>query len=144
MDKTPIWLKIGTHKAPIKKAKIPMIIPAEVGVSLLGAKLIKEYWEGIKFAIKFVDAVANKIKNKTITVKNILSNFPIISVGLTRILSIFARSLFKIISEPITIKIAKIENKIRLIIKLKFPFFNSLSFLTNLEKSPKLTIIIEK
>ena len=47
-------------------------------------------------------------------------------------------------STPITIKIAKIENKIRLIIKLKFPFFNSLSFLTNLEKSPKLTIIIEK
>ena len=42
----------------------------------------------MKFAIKFVDAVANKIKNKTITVKKILSNFPIISVGFVKILSI--------------------------------------------------------
>ena len=48
------------------------------------------------------------------------------------------------ISEPITIKIANIENKIKLIIKLKFHFFNSLLFFTNREKSPKLTMTIAK
>ena len=42
-DKTPIWLIIGTQADPIKKAKIPMIIPDFVGVNLLGAKLINEY-----------------------------------------------------------------------------------------------------
>ena len=83
IDRTPIWLNIGTHKPPIKKAKIPIITPEDVGDNLFGAKLIKEYWEGIKFAIKFVDAVANKIKIKAIILKKILSNFPIISVGLT-------------------------------------------------------------
>ena len=36
------------------------------------------------------------------------------------------------------------ENIIRFKIKLKFPFFNSLSFLTYLEKSPKFRITIEK
>ena len=60
-------------------------MPDEVGPNLPGIRLIKQFWEGIKLAIKFVDAVANKIKNKTIILKKILSNFPIISVGLTRI-----------------------------------------------------------
>ena len=43
-----------------------------------------------------------------------------------------------------SIKTANIENNIKLIIKLAFPFFNSLSFFTNLEKSPKLTNTMEK
>ena len=137
-------LEYMQFKDPIKKAKIPIIIPEEVGVNLLGAKLIKEFWDGMKFAIKFVDAVANNINNKTIILKVIFSNFPMISVGLTKIRSLFGRFWFKIISAPITIKIANIENNIKLRIKLVFPFFNSLSFLTNLEKSPKLTSKIEK
>ena len=43
-----------------------------------------------------------------------------------------------------TIKIEKKENIIKFIIKLKLPFFKSFSFLTYLEKSPKLIIKIEK
>ena len=50
----------------------------------------------------------------------------------------------KIISTPKTIRIVRNENKIKLIIKLILPLFNSSSFLTYLEKSPKLTTIIEK
>ena len=46
------------------------------------------------------------------------------------------------ISTPKTIRIARNENKIKLIIKLILPLFNSSSFLTYLEKSPKLTITI--
>ena len=38
----------------------------------------------------------------------------------------------------------KKENIIKFKIKDKFPFFNSLSFFTYLEKSPKLIIKIEK
>ena len=72
----------------MKKPKIPIITPEDVEFNLLGIRLIKQFCEGIKFAIKLVDAVANKIKNKAITLKKILSNFPIISVGLTKILSI--------------------------------------------------------
>jgi len=48
-----------------------MIIPDDVGVSLSGKKLIKEYWEGTKLAIKLVEADANKIKKITIMLKNI-------------------------------------------------------------------------
>ena len=59
-----------------------------------------------------------------------LSNFPIISVGLVKILSMFSKFLFKITSDPTTIKTAKKENIIRFIIRLKFPFFNSFSSLT--------------
>ena len=50
----------------------------------------------------------------------------------------------RMISTPKTIKIDKKENKIKLIIKLKLPIFNSFSFFTYLEKSPKLTITTEK
>ena len=39
---------------------------------------------------------------------------------------------------------AKKEKIIKFKIKLKFPFFNSFSFLTYLEKSQKLKITIEK
>ena len=49
-----------------------------------GAKLIKVYCDGIKLAIKFVDADAIIIKHKAKTVINKLSNFPIISVGFVK------------------------------------------------------------
>ena len=62
-------------------------MPEEFELSFLGAKLIKEYFDGIKFAIKFVEAVAKTIKHRTIAVKKVLSNFPIISVGFVSILS---------------------------------------------------------
>ena len=74
----------------------------------------------------------------------VLSNFPIISVGFVKILSISKNLWFKKTSDPTTIKTAKNEKIIKFNIKLKFPFFNSFSFFTYLEKSPKLTIIIEK
>ena len=64
-----------------------------------------------------------------------------ISVGFVNIFSEFS---FKKTSAPITINKAKNENKIKFKIKLKFPFFNSFSSLTYLEKSPKLKITIEK
>ncbi len=144
IDKAPIWLKIGSHNTPIKKLIIPIIKPEDVADNLDGKKFINEYWEGMKFVIKFVDAVANKIKNKTTILKKILSNLPIISVGLTKIRSVFGKFWFKIISAPTTINTANIEKRIRLRIKLRFPFFNSFSFFTNLEKSPKLTSTIEK
>ena len=50
----------------------------------LGIKLIIEYCDGIKLAIKFVDAEATIIKIKTIIVINKLSIFPIMSVGLVK------------------------------------------------------------
>ena len=56
----------------------------------------------------------------------------------------FSKFLFKITSDPTTIKTAKKENIIRFVIRLKFPFFNSLSSLTYREKSPKFTITTEK
>ena len=61
-------------------------------------------------ATKLVDADAITIKNKAIIVICRLSNFPIISVGLVKILSISENFWFKKISEPVTIKIEKKEN----------------------------------
>ena len=54
------------------------------------------------------------------------------------------KELFKKTSEPTTIKTENSENIIKFKIKLKLPLFSSLLSLTYLEKSPKLTIIIEK
>ena len=39
-------------------------MPEEFEFSILGAKFIKEYFDGIKFAIKFVEAVAKTIKHR--------------------------------------------------------------------------------
>ena len=91
-----------------------------------------------------MDADAITIKNRAIIVICRLSNFPIISVGLVKILSKSENFWFKKISEPVTIKTEKKENIIKFIIKLKLPFLKSLSFFTYLEKSPKLIIKIEK
>ena len=75
---------------------------------------------------------------------DILSNFPIMSVGFVNIWLMFCKFLFNIISAPITIKTENKEKIIKFKIKLKFPKFNSFSFLTYLEKSPKFNITIEK
>ena len=91
-----------------------------------------------------VDAVATIIKKRVTTVICKLSNFPIISVGFVKILSMSVNFWFKKISEPKTIKTAKNEKIIKFKIRLKLPLFKSFSFFTYLEKSPKLTIIIEK
>ena len=69
IDKAPTWLKIESQNPPTNKAIIPINTLDEFEFSVLGAKLIREYFEGIKFAIKFVEAVAKNIKIKTIIVK---------------------------------------------------------------------------
>ena len=76
--------------------------------------------------------------------KNKLSNLPIISVGLVNIRSILSKFLFKIMSTPKTIKTENKEKIIKFKIRVKLPIFNSFSFFTYLEKSPKFTITIEK
>ena len=91
-----------------------------------------------------VEAVANNININAIVVKKVLSNLPIISVGFVNNLSTCIKFFTKIISAPNTIKTDKNENNNRFKIKLKLPLFNSFSFLTYLEKSPKFTIRIEK
>jgi hypothetical protein len=84
------------------------------------------------------------MKKIAITVMDVLSNLPTISVGLVKI-ELKSRNLkFKNTSDPITIKTEKKEKIIKLISKLKLPFLSSLSLLTYREKSPKVTIIIEK
>ena len=82
----------------------------------------------MKFAIKFVEAEAMTIKIKTKFVMSKLSNDPIISVGFVSILDKFSKFCFKKLSTPITIKRAKKENIIKFNIKLKLPFFSSVSF----------------
>ena len=84
------------------------------------------------------------MKNKAIKVKKVLSNLPIISVGFVSILSKSENFWFKKISDPATIKTEKNENIIKFNIKVKFPLFKSFSFFIYLEKSPKLTMVIEK
>ena len=84
------------------------------------------------------------MKNITIIVKKVLLNLPIISVGFVKILSISIRLFFKIISDPKTINTEKKEKITKFNNKVKFPILSSLSFFTYLEKSPKLTITIEK
>ena len=96
----------------------------------MGKKLIREYWDGIKLATKLVDAEEIIIKKIAITVMSVLSNLPIMSVGLVKI-ELKSRNLkFKNTSDPTTIKTEKIEKIIKLAIKLKLPFLNSSSFLT--------------
>ena len=85
-----------------------------------------------------------RMKKIAITVRDVLSNLPIISVGLVKIELKSRNFKFKNTSDPITIKTEKKEKIIKLAIKLKLPFLSSLSFLTYREKSPKLTIKIEK
>jgi len=64
-------------------------------------------------ATKLVDADAITIKNKAIIVICKLSNFPIISVGFVKILSISENFWFRKISEPVTINTEKKENIIK-------------------------------
>ena len=110
----------------------------------MGNKLISEYCDGIKLAIKFVEADAIIIKIKTKLVNNKLFSLPIMSVGFVSIFSIFSGLCFKKASAPMTIKSAKKEKIIKFNIKVKFPFLSWFSFSTYLEKSPKLKITIEK
>ena len=91
-----------------------------------------------------MDIEATIIKKRTTTVICKVSNLPIISVGLVKILSKSSNFKFKNASEPMTIKTEKNENIIRFKSKLRFPFFKFFSSFTYLEKSPKLIIIIEK
>ena len=142
--KIPIWLRIVNQKIPIKNPNMEIIILELLTDKDDGIKLINEYWEGIKLAIKFVEAEAIIIKIKTKLVTSKLSNFPIISVGLVKILSKLSGFCFKNESDPMTINKAKEEKITKFKIKLKFPFFNSFSFFTYLEKSPKVKITIEK
>ena len=79
---------------------------------MFGWKLIKEYCDGIKLAIKLVDAEAIIIKNKATTVSSKLLYLPIISVGFVKILSISSNFWFKKTSAPETMKTANTENKI--------------------------------
>ena len=70
------------------------------------------------------------MKKIAITVMDVLSNLPTISVGLVKI-ELKSRNLkFKNTSDPITIKTEKKEKIIKLISKLKLPFLSSLSLLT--------------
>ena len=73
-----------------------------------------------------------------------MSNFPIISVGFVNKPPTAINFLSKITSAPKTISIDRKEKIIKFKNKLKFPIFNSFSFFTYLEKSPKFTRSIEK
>ncbi len=121
-----------------------IINPALLTDKEKGKKLIKVYWDGIKLTIKFVEADAIIIKIRAKTIKNKLSNFPIMSVGFVSILVKFSGSCFKKASIPETINKAEKEKIIKFNIKLRFPILSWLSFFTYLEKSPKLKITIEK
>ena len=94
--------------------------------------------------IKLVDRDEKIIKIRAKTVKPVLSNFPIISIGLVNIWSTTISFWFKKTSTPTTIDVAKNENKIIFRKRLRFPNFRSLSVLTYLEKSPKFNNTIEK
>ena len=74
-----------------------------------GKKLINEYCEGIKLAIKLVDKEATITKIKTKLVISKLSSFPIISIGLVSIFSNSVLFLLNIPSTPATIKTARNE-----------------------------------
>ena len=76
---------------------------------LLGAKFIREYWDGIRLAIKFVEADAIIIKIKAKIVISKLSNLPIISVGFVKILPMLSGFWFKNTSTPATINTEKID-----------------------------------
>ena len=61
---------------------------------------MSEYWDGIKLAIKLVEADAIIINIRTRLVINKLSNFPMISEGFVNIVAKFAGSCFKKASAP--------------------------------------------
>ena len=109
---------------PIKNPKIIITKLADFNERDEGAKFIRVYCDGIKLAIKFVEADAIIIKHKAKIVINKSSNFPIISNGLVNILDKFSWSCFKKASTPETINKAKPEKIIKFKIKLKLPFFN--------------------
>ena len=79
------WCQVIKEKT--KNVKI-LGIDKKITEEIQGIKFIKVYCEGIKLAIRFVDAEAIIIKIKTKFVINKLSNFPIISVGFVSILVI--------------------------------------------------------
>ena len=80
--------------------------------------------------INYINYFEIIIKKIAITVMEVMSNLPIISVGLVKI-ELKSRNLkFKNTSEPITINTEKKEKIIKLAIKLKLPFFSSSLFLT--------------
>ena len=58
IDNTPTWLKYVSQNIPTTKPIIEIIKPALLIDKVKGKKLIKEYWDGIKLAIKLVDAEA--------------------------------------------------------------------------------------
>ena len=76
-------------------------------------------------AIKFVEEDANKIKINTTTVKIVLFNFPIISVGFVRTVEILMLLLLKYVSEPTIITNTKKENRIKEKAKDILPLVNS-------------------
>ena len=80
---------------------------------------MSEYWDGIKLAIKLVEADAIMIKIRTRLVINKLSNFPIISEGFVNIVAKFSGSCFKKASAPVTMNKAKNEKITKFNIKLK-------------------------
>ena len=98
-----------------------IIKPALLTDKEKGKKLIKVYWDGIKFAIKFVEAEAIIIKIKAKTIRKKLSIFPRISVGFVNILERFSGSCFKKASMPDTINKAAKEKIIKFNIKVRFP-----------------------
>ena len=79
----------------------------------------------MQFAIKFVEDDANKIKINTTTVKIVLFNFPIISVGFVSTVEILMLLLLKYVSEPTIITNTKNENKIKEKAKDILPLVNS-------------------
>ena len=64
MDKIPIWLKYVSQNIPITKPKTTIIELALLIDKEEGIKFISVYWDGIKFAIKFVDVDAMIINIK--------------------------------------------------------------------------------
>ena len=69
-DKIPIWLKKVNQNIPITKPRTTIIKLTLFNDNADGIKFIKEYCEGIKFAIKFVEIEAIAIKTKAKIIKN--------------------------------------------------------------------------
>ena len=127
----------------IIKPSIAMIKLELFNDKVEGFKLIKVYWEGIKLAIKLVDKDAIIIKIKAKFVISKLFKDPIISVGFVNILDRFSGFWFKKPSTPTTINNAKNENIIKFKIKLKLPFFNSVSSFTYLLEENSYDYLVE-
>ena len=91
-DRIPICLKKVSQKIAIINPAIEIITLELFKESDEGIKFMKEYCEGIKLAIKLVEADAIIIKIKAKLVKSKLSNFPIMSVGFVNIFERFSES----------------------------------------------------